>query len=414
MDKFVIKGGRKLMGEVDISGAKNAVLPIMAACILKPATYTIRNVPNLRDTRTMIKLLEESGAIVKFNKNKLVVDSRNCNNPVAPYELVKTMRASFYMLGPFISRFGKSTVSLPGGCAWGPRPVDFHIKALKKMGAKVELKDGNIQCSGKLKGCNINFKKKSVGATGNIIMAAVGAEGQTTISNASCEPEIEDLCNFISLLGVDIKGIGTDELKINSSKDSVISKVEYSIIPDRIEAATFMILGNHTVHVNYSIDITLFFENTHHENKMNNGCDFDSLIQINEPDEVQINLETNNISCNGLNDGLAEITPFGCDSCDIIWSNSITNTNINNNLPVASLLALRGRSRMASRNLSCRLVQLGVKPGLSLEPCFAQVRLRSARMTNARWDWHRFPHSAVDIVSAMDFCRLVLRHARQR
>ena len=243
MDKFVIKGGRKLIGEVRISGAKNAVLPIMAACILKPATYTIRNVPNLRDTRTMIKLLEESGAIVKFNNNKLVVDSRDCNNPVAPYELVKTMRASFYMLGPFISRFGKSTVSLPGGCAWGPRPVDFHIKALKKMGAKVVLKDGNIQCSGKLKGCHINFKKKSVGATGNIIMAAVGAEGQTTISNASCEPEIEDLCNFISLLGVDIKGIGTDKLKINSSKDNVMSKVEYSIIPDRIEAATFMILA---------------------------------------------------------------------------------------------------------------------------------------------------------------------------
>ena len=128
MDKFVIKGGRKLIGEVRISGAKNAVLPIMAACILKPATYTIRNVPNLRDTRTMIKLLEESGAIVKFNNNKLVVDSRDCNNPVAPYELVKTMRASFYMLGPFISRFGKSTVSLPGGCAWGPRQLIFILK----------------------------------------------------------------------------------------------------------------------------------------------------------------------------------------------------------------------------------------------------------------------------------------------
>ena len=243
MDKFVINGDKKLIGEVKISGAKNAVLPIMAACILKPATYTIRNVPNLKDTRTMIKLLEESGANVKFNNNILVVDSTECNNPVAPYELVKTMRASFYMLGPFIARFGKSTVSLPGGCAWGPRPVDFHIKALKEMGARVELKDGNILCTGNLKGTEINFKKKSVGATGNIIMAAVGAEGETVITNASCEPEIEDLCNFITLLGVNIDGIGTDVLKINSSTDMVRKKIEYSVIPDRIEAATFMILA---------------------------------------------------------------------------------------------------------------------------------------------------------------------------
>ena len=243
MDKFVINGGKKLIGEVQISGAKNAVLPIMAACILKPATYTIKNVPNLKDTRTMIKLLEESGANVKFNNNILVVDSTQCNNPVAPYDLVKTMRASFYMLGPFIARFGKSTVSLPGGCAWGPRPVDFHIKALKQMGAHVELKEGNILCSGNLKGAEINFEKKSVGATGNIIMAAVGAEGETIISNASCEPEIEDLCTFISLLGVNIEGIGTDLLKINSSTDSIVKKVDYSIIPDRIEAATFMILA---------------------------------------------------------------------------------------------------------------------------------------------------------------------------
>tara|TARA_Y100000768_G_C23930719_1_gene659956 strand:- start:163 stop:1419 length:1257 start_codon:yes stop_codon:yes gene_type:complete len=243
MDKFVINGDKKLIGEVKISGAKNAVLPIMAACILKPATYTIRNVPNLKDTRTMIKLLEESGANVKFNNNILVVDSTECNNPVAPYELVKTMRASFYMLGPFIARFGKSTVSLPGGCAWGPRPVDFHIKALKEMGARVELKDGNILCTGNLKGTEINFKKKSVGATGNIIMAAVGADGETVITNASCEPEIEDLCNFITLLGVNIDGIGTDVLKINSSTDMVRKKIEYSVIPDRIEAATFMILA---------------------------------------------------------------------------------------------------------------------------------------------------------------------------
>mgnify|MGYP006115646687 CR=1 FL=1 len=243
MDKFIINGGNTLSGEVSISGAKNAVLPIMAACIVRPAIYTIRNVPNLRDTRTMIKLLEECGAIVTFNKNVLVVNSLKCDKPIAPYELVKTMRASFYMLGPFMARFGKSIVSLPGGCAWGPRPVNFHIKALEEMGANVQLKDGNIICSGKLRGTNIKFEKKSVGATGNIIMAAIGANGETIISNAACEPEIEDLCNFISMLGVEIKGVGTDELTIKPLEFNVNNEIEYSIIPDRIEAATFMILS---------------------------------------------------------------------------------------------------------------------------------------------------------------------------
>ena len=248
MDKFIINGGSPLAGEVTISGAKNAVLPIMAACIIKPGRYIINNVPNLKDTRTMISLIEESGANIEFSNNVLKVDSTTCNNPVAPYRLVKTMRASFYMLGPFMSRFNKAIVSLPGGCAWGPRPVNFHIEALEKMGAKIELKDGNIVCKGKLKGTLIEFEKKSVGATGNIIMAAVEAEGSTEIVNAACEPEIADLCNFIELMGVNIDGIGTDKLVIHPNSQTFDSphvdkdvEIEYTVIPDRIEAGTFMI-----------------------------------------------------------------------------------------------------------------------------------------------------------------------------
>ena len=241
MDKFKINGGIPLFGDVEISGAKNAVLPIMAACIIKPGKYVIKNVPNLKDTRTMISLIKETGADIKFEKNILNINTTNCYNPVAPYNLVKTMRASFYMLGPFMSRFGKASVSLPGGCAWGPRPVNFHIEALKKMGAKIKLKDGNILCSGKLEGTKIQFEKKSVGATGNIIMAAASAKGVTEIENAACEPEIEDLCNFMIQLGVKIDGVGSENLSIYPMKKSENVDIEYSVIPDRIEAGTFMI-----------------------------------------------------------------------------------------------------------------------------------------------------------------------------
>ena len=241
MDKLRIRGGTPLFGEVKISGAKNAVLPIMASTIIRPGRYTIKNVPNLRDTRTMISLIKETGAKISFEKNILNIDTINCNNPVAPYNLVKTMRASFYMLGPFMSRFGKASVSLPGGCAWGPRPVNFHIEALKKMGAKIELKDGNILCSGKLQGSKIKFDKKSVGATGNIIMAAARASRDTIIENAACEPEIEDLCNFMIKLGVKIDGVGTEILTISPIENLEPLDIEFSVIPDRIEAGTFMI-----------------------------------------------------------------------------------------------------------------------------------------------------------------------------
>ena len=240
MDKFTINGGRPLKGIVPISGAKNAVLPIMVATIIAPGKYHLKNVPELRDTFTMKRLLEMVGAKVKFNNNMMDIDTSGCNTPVAPYDLVKTMRASFYVLGPFMSRFHYAQVSLPGGCAWGPRPVNFHLAALEKLGAKVELTNGMIITTGKLKGAQITFEKSSVGATGNTIMAAVTAAGTTTIKNAAQEPEIEALCIFLNKMGADIQGLGSNEIVIQGKKE-LHAGIEYTIIPDRIEAGTFLI-----------------------------------------------------------------------------------------------------------------------------------------------------------------------------
>ena len=194
MDKIIIQGQAKLSGEVEISGAKNAVLPIMTATLLVNGVSKISQVPDLKDTRTMIKLLEIIGAKCDFINGNLKIDATSVDNPEAPYDLVKTMRASFYVLGPLLARFGYVKVSLPGGCAWGPRPVDYHLNALKKLGAKITLKSGYILAEAKrLKGANISFDFPSVGATGNIVMAAATALGITKISNAAKEPEIVQL-----------------------------------------------------------------------------------------------------------------------------------------------------------------------------------------------------------------------------
>jgi len=241
MDKLIINGGKKLFGNIDISGSKNAVLPIMAATLIEPGCYKITNVPNLKDTRTMIELLEIIGAKIKFKDNELFINSENCNNPVAPYDLVKTMRASFYVLGPLLSRFKEATVSLPGGCAWGPRPVDYHLKGLSKMGGKVNLDYGNIVIKGNLKGSRVKFDKISVGATGNIIMAAVKAEGVTEIHNASMEPEITNLVSFLNSLGADITAYSEKNVYIINGVDSLSNSGSCQIIPDRIEAGTYMI-----------------------------------------------------------------------------------------------------------------------------------------------------------------------------
>ena len=242
MDKIIIHGGKPLKGEVTLSGAKNAVLPIMAASLLVGGTTHISRVPNLRDTRTMIKLLELVGAKTHLKGNDLWIDSEHVDTPVAPYDLVKTMRASFYVLGPLLARFGETKVSLPGGCAWGPRPVDYHLRGLELLGAEVTLEEGYIHAKAKrLKGNHIRFDFPSVGATGNILMAAVTAHGTTVIENAACEPEIVQLCQFLNLMGGKITGIGTQKILVEGVKE--LSPSDVSVIPDRIEAGTFLIAG---------------------------------------------------------------------------------------------------------------------------------------------------------------------------
>ena len=242
MDRIIIEGQNSLSGSVDISGAKNAVLPVMTAALMADGKSIISKVPNLRDTRTMIKLLEIVGAKCSFSDNNLVIDSKSVDNPEAPYDLVKTMRASFYVLGPLLAKFGYVKVSLPGGCAWGPRPVDYHLKGLEKLGAKVTLENGYILAKAKeLKGTKVHFEYPSVGATGNILMAAVLAKGTSIINNAAKEPEIVQLCEYLNKMGASIKGIGTTKIIVEGVSSLHPANIE--VIPDRIEAGTFLIAG---------------------------------------------------------------------------------------------------------------------------------------------------------------------------
>ena len=242
MDKIVIEGRRPLSGTVKISGAKNAVLPIMTAALISSGISRITRVPKLRDTYTMIKLLEIVGANVVFNGNTLEIDSTNVDNPEAPYDLVKTMRASFYILGPLMARFGRVKVSMPGGCAWGPRPVDFHLRGLERLGAKLTLKDGYILAEAEqLQGNEIRLEFPSVGATGNLAMAAATANGTTVIYNAAREPEIVQLCQFLNKMGADISGIGSETLVIVGVNR--LRPADITVIADRIETGTFLIAG---------------------------------------------------------------------------------------------------------------------------------------------------------------------------
>ena len=242
MDKIIIQGQNPLSGSVKISGAKNAVLPIMTAALMAEGESVITRVPDLRDTRTMIRLMEIVGARCSFKDNHLLIDASTVNNPEAPYDLVKTMRASFYVLGPLLARFGTVKVSLPGGCAWGPRPVDFHLKGLEKLGAKVTLKSGYILAEAKrLKGAKISFEFPSVGATGNIAMAAATAEGTTVIENAAREPEIVQLCQYLNQMGASVSGIGSSRITIDGVES--LHSANIDVIPDRIEAGTFLMAG---------------------------------------------------------------------------------------------------------------------------------------------------------------------------
>ncbi|NOT34570.1 MAG: UDP-N-acetylglucosamine 1-carboxyvinyltransferase [Candidatus Eisenbacteria bacterium] len=239
MDAFVIQGRRKLEGRVEVSGAKNAALPVMAATLLTPAVHTLRNVPLLSDTRTMARVLETLGARVEFRGNTCRIDTSNVSSLEAPYDLVRTMRASIYVLGPLLARFGAARVSLPGGCAWGPRPVNLHLDGLNAMGAALEIEHGYIVGKDvKLKGASYTFENVSVGATAQLMMAAVLANGDTTIDNAAIEPDITQLGEVLTQCGANIEGVGTRRMVIHGVKH--LTPIDTTIIPDRIEAATFL------------------------------------------------------------------------------------------------------------------------------------------------------------------------------
>ncbi len=238
MDKLRITGGRPLEGTVRISGAKNAALPVMAATLLAPGVHRLRNVPQLRDTRTFARVLETLGAKIAVDGDLMTIDTHGVNAVEAPYDLVKTMRASIYVLAPLLARFGQSRVSLPGGCAWGPRPVNLHLAGLQAMGAKLEIEHGYIVGRGvKLRGASFGFDVVSVGATVQLMMAAVLAEGTTVLENVALEPDVTALGEVLVACGARIEGLGSRRLVIHGVAG--LRPVDATIIPDRIEAATF-------------------------------------------------------------------------------------------------------------------------------------------------------------------------------
>lgn len=240
MDKLIIKGGKKLSGDVTVSGSKNASLPIFISTILAPGINEIHNVPFLRDINTTIKVLEQLGAVVEGNGNIVRIDTSSVNNHEATYDLVKTMRASVLVLGPLLARFGKARVSLPGGCAIGARPINLHLKGLAAMGADINLTHGYVEAKARrLKGARINFDIATVGGTEHLMMAAATAKGETILENAAREPEIGDLADILIKMGANIEGAGTDTIRIKGVDG--LTPVTHRVIPDRIEAGTFMI-----------------------------------------------------------------------------------------------------------------------------------------------------------------------------
>jgi UDP-N-acetylglucosamine 1-carboxyvinyltransferase len=244
VDKFRIQGGNSIKGRIAISGAKNSALPCMAAAILTPETVTLHNIPYVRDIITQRRLLEDIGATVltpELRTHK--ISARHIELFEAPYELVKTMRASVLALGPLLARFGKARVSLPGGCAIGTRPIDLHLAGFTKLGAQVALEAGDVVArapqGGRLIGAEVDFEKVSVTGTENLMMAATLARGMTTIHNAACEPEVTDLAELLNKMGARIRGAGTEKIRIEGVE--ALGSAEHTIIPDRIETGTFMI-----------------------------------------------------------------------------------------------------------------------------------------------------------------------------
>jgi UDP-N-acetylglucosamine 1-carboxyvinyltransferase len=244
MDKFKITGGRPLSGRVTVSGAKNSALPCLAAAILTPETVTLHNVPYVRDCMTQRRLLEDLGAEVLVPDLRThKITAANIELFEAPYELVKTMRASVLALGPLVARFGKAKVSLPGGCAIGTRPIDLHLEALKLLGAQVRLESGYVVArapkGGRLVGADIDFPKVTVTGTENLLMAATLARGTTRLRNAACEPEVEDLADLLNRMGARVRGAGTETITVEGVEQ--LGGAEHTIIPDRIETGTFLV-----------------------------------------------------------------------------------------------------------------------------------------------------------------------------
>lgn len=241
MDRILIRGGKPLNGTVHVRGAKNATLPLMAAAILAEKPVTLHNVPCLHDVFSLEKLLAEMGMTTEFTGRSMTLDAATIDSQTAPYDLVRKMRASFFVLGPLIGRYAKARVSLPGGCAIGTRPVDIHLKGIEALGAKIAIEDGYVNASGQLRGGDFALDFPSVGATENLMMAAVRAKGVTRLSNVAREPEITDLARLLVSMGAQISGAGTDLITI-VGVDS-LGGAEHEVIPDRIEAGTFLLAG---------------------------------------------------------------------------------------------------------------------------------------------------------------------------
>ncbi len=241
MDKFVVEGEARLRGTVACAGAKNAALPMMVAALLAPGASRLERVPRLRDITTLSRLLETLGAKIVREDDALILDTTRLASVEAPYDLVKTMRASVYVLGPLLARAGRAKVSLPGGCAWGPRPVNLHLKGMEALGARIVIEEGYIVAEAPegLRGADILLDIASVGATGNIMMAAVGARGTTRIQNAAREPEMPALAGFLTAMGASISGAGSTEIVIEGGRP--LTPATGAVIPDRIEAGTFLV-----------------------------------------------------------------------------------------------------------------------------------------------------------------------------
>ena len=242
MDKFIVDGGTRLEGRIRVSGAKNASLALMPTCLLAQSKFVLHNTPDNRDVVTFRRLLESMGVQSSMQGHELVLDSTHLSSHEAPYEHVKKMRASIYVLGPLVARYGNARVSLPGGCNFGPRPVDLHLKGLERLGAEITIEGGYINAkTSRLQGAHFHFDISSVGATVNVMMAATLAKGETLLTNAATEPEVASLAMMLVDMGAIIEGIGTTTLRIQGV--DALQGVETTTIPDRIEAGTFLIAG---------------------------------------------------------------------------------------------------------------------------------------------------------------------------